>query len=158
LVKNTPNSREVNSRDGKQPHRCQACERQFVASAEDRIIADEQRTLLEHPLRERISLRRMCCAVGVSLTWRSRFIMECFAACPNDLRVRIPHCPTNVMLRRLEAEADEMWSFVQKKANKPWGWIAMDAATRQIVAFHVGDRSRGSAEELWGKIPVVYRE
>jgi hypothetical protein len=28
-----------------------------VASAEERIIADEQRTLIEHLLRERISLR-----------------------------------------------------------------------------------------------------
>ena len=41
-----------------------------------------------------------------------------------------------VVLRRLEAEADEMWSFVQKKANKQWIWIAMDRTTRQIIAFH----------------------
>ena len=47
---------------------------------------------------------------------------------------------------KLEAEADEMWSFVQKKANKQWIWLAMDATTRQIIAFHVGDRSRESAK------------
>jgi len=47
---------------------------------------------------------------------------------------------------------------VQKKANRQWIWIAMDATTRQIIAFHVGDRSRDSAKELWAKIPVVYRE
>ena len=51
-----------------------------------------------------------------------------------------------------------MWSFVQQKANKPWIWIAMDAATRQVMAFHVGDRSRDTAEELWAKIPWIYRE
>jgi IS1 family transposase len=50
-----------------------------------------------------------------------------------------------------------MWSFVQKKANKPWIWLAMDAATRQIIAFHVGDRSRESAKALWGEIPKVYQ-
>jgi insertion element IS1 protein InsB len=61
-------------------------------------------------------------------------------------------------MSRLEAEADEMWSFVQKKANKQWIWIAMDAKTRQIMAFHVGDRSRGSAKELWANIPLGYRE
>ena len=27
-----------------------------------------------------------------------------------------------------------------------------------IIAFHVGDRSRESAQELWAKIPVAYRE
>jgi len=43
------------------------------------------------------------------------------------------------MVQRLEVEADEMASFVQKKANKQWLWIAMDATTRQVIAFHVGD-------------------
>jgi insertion element IS1 protein InsB len=146
------------TRHGKQNHHCQACKRQFVATAEDRIIADEQRTLVEHLLRERISLRGICRAVGVSLTWLLHFIVERFAACPDDLHVRLPQRPTDVVLRRLEAEADEMWSFVQKKANKPWVWIAMDAPSRQVMAFHVGGRSRDSAQELWAKIPLVYRE
>jgi len=57
-----------------------------------------------------------------------------------------------------ETEADEMWSFVQKKANKPWMWIAMDATTRQIIAFHVGDRSGESGKALWANMPLVYRE
>ena len=39
-------------------------------------------------------------------------------------------------MSRLEAEADARWSFVQKKANTPWIWLAMDAITRQIIAFH----------------------
>jgi insertion element IS1 protein InsB len=26
------------------------------------------------------------------------------------------------------------------------------------LAFHVGDRSRDSAKQLWGKMPLVYRE
>ena len=62
------------------------------------------------------------------------------------------------MLRRLEVEADEMASFVPKKANKQWIWIAMDATTRQVMAFHVGDRSRKSAKRLWAKIPHAYRQ
>jgi len=33
----------------------------------------------------------------------------------------------------------------------------MDATTRQIIAFHVGDRSRVSGKELWANIPMVYR-
>src|SRR5215813_12129453 len=59
---------------------------------------------------------------------------------------------------KLEAEANEMWSFVQKKANKQWIWLAMDATTRQIIAFHVDDRSRESAKALWSEIPAVYQE
>ena len=144
--------------NGKQNHQCKACGRQFVANAEDRIIADEQRTLVEHLLRERISLRGICRAVGVSLTWLLHFMVECFADCPDHLYVQRPAGPTEVVIRQLEAEADEMWSFVKKKANKQWLWIAMDATTRQILAFHVGDRSRDSARALWANIPVVYRE
>jgi insertion element IS1 protein InsB len=129
-----------------------------VADATDRSISHEQRTLIEHLLCERISLRGICRAVGVSLTWLLHFMVECFAACPDDLHVWLPNRPTDVVILRLEAEADEMWSFVQKKANRQWIWIGMDATTRQVLAFHVGDRSRDSAKELWAKIPVVYRE
>jgi transposase-like protein len=60
--------------------------------------------------------------------------------------------------RELLPGVDELWSFVGRKANRQWVWIAMDAMTRQIIAFHVGDRSRQSAQELWEKIPAVYQE
>jgi insertion element IS1 protein InsB len=144
--------------NAKQNHHCQTCGRQFVADATDRSISHGQRTLIEHLLRERISLRGICRAVGVSLTWLLHFMVECFAACPDHLHVRLPNCPTDVVLLQLEAEADEMWSFVGKKANKQWIWLAMDAKTRQVIAFHVGDRSRDGAKELWAKIPVGYRD
>jgi insertion element IS1 protein InsB len=111
-----------------------------------------------HLRRERISLRGICRAVGVSLAWLLHFMVECFTACPDDLHVELPARPTAVVLSRLEAEADEMWSFVQKKANKQWMWIAMDATTRQIIAFPVGDRSGEGGKALWANIPLVYRE
>ena len=62
------------------------------------------------------------------------------------------------MIQRLEVEADDMASLVQQKANKQWIWIAMDATTRQIIAVHVGDRSRRSATRLWARIPEAYRQ
>jgi insertion element IS1 protein InsB len=34
----------------------------------------------------------------------------------------------------------------------------MDATTRQVIAFHVGDRSGQSAKVLWAKIPTMYQE
>jgi insertion element IS1 protein InsB len=146
------------TRHGKQNHQCKTCGRQFTANPLDRSIASEQRLRIEQLLRERISLRGICRAVGVSLTWLLHFMVECFTACPDDLHVQLPGRPTEVLVSRLEAEADEMWSFVQKKANKQWIWIAMDATTRQVIAFHVGDRSRESGKKLWGNIPLAYRE
>jgi insertion element IS1 protein InsB len=102
-------------------------------------------------------MRGICRAVGVSLTWLLHFMAERFAACPDHLYAQLPVGPIDVVIRRLEAEADEMWSFVGKKANKPWIWIAMDANTRQVIAFHIGDRSRESGAQLWAKVPEVYR-
>jgi IS1 family transposase len=125
---------------------------------EDHIISDEQSTLIAHLLRGRISLRGICCAVGVSLAWLLHFMVECFAACSDHLHVRRPAWPTVVVIHKLEAEAGEMWSFVGKRANRQWIWIAMDAETRQVIAFHSGERSRKSPKELWANIPGAYRE
>lgn len=51
-----------------------------------------------------------------------------------------------------------MWSFVGRRNNKVWLWLAMDTQTREIVAVHVGDRSRHSAQALWHNLPPIYRE
>jgi hypothetical protein len=37
---------------------------------------------------------------------------------------------------------------VQQKADLQWSWIAMDAKTRQAMAFYVGHRSRKSAKRF----------
>lgn len=54
-------------------------------------------------------------------------------------------------------ELDELWSFVKMKKNKRWLWIALSRRTRQIVAFHLGDRSVVSCKALWEKIPDDYK-
>src|SRR5262245_59559027 len=79
-------------------------------------------------------------------------------AAPEDLYAKPVDGTREVILQRLEAELDELWSFVGKKANRQWVWVAMDAATRQVIAFHVGDRSSQSATALWEKLPAKYRE
>jgi hypothetical protein len=66
-----------------------------VAPAEDHGIGNERRTVIEHLLRERISLCGICRAVGVSLTWLLHFMVERFAACPDDLHVRVSRHPTD---------------------------------------------------------------
>jgi insertion element IS1 protein InsB len=107
---------------------------------------------------ERISLRGICRAVGVTLKGLLGFLVQCFEALPDHLHVQPVSCQHDVLIQRLEIEADELASFVQKKANKQCVWIAMDATTRQIMAFHVDDRSHTSAEHLWTKIPQAYRQ
>jgi insertion element IS1 protein InsB len=143
---------------GKQNHQCHDCGRQFVQCFEQCLITEETRALIERLLLERISLRGICRAVGVTLKWLLGFLVQCFEALPGHLHVQPVTCTQDVIMQRLEVEADEMASFVKKKVNKQWIWIAMDAKSRQVIAFHVGDRSRRSAMRLWAKIPQAYRQ
>jgi insertion element IS1 protein InsB len=141
---------------GKQNHRCKDCGRQFVLHPDNRVIDGGQRTLVERLLLEKISLHGICRAVRVSIRWLMDFMVTCFDAAPEHLHVQFPSRPGNVILRDVEAEADEMCGYVKKKAHKRWLWLAMDRSTRQIIAFHVGDRGRDSARRLWANLPAVY--
>jgi IS1 family transposase len=144
--------------NGKQNHQCKDCGRQFVDCFEQDLVSDETRRLIERLLLERLSLRGICRAVGVKLKWLLGFIVTQFEALPDHLNVEPITSTADVMIQRLEVEADEMASFVQKKANKQWIWLAMDAKSRQIIGFYVGDRSRKSARKLWANIPKSYRQ
>lgn len=48
-----------------------------------------------------------------------------------------------------EAEADEQWSFVQKKAVQRWLWHAIDRTSNTVLAYVFGDRTDAVFEELW---------
>lgn len=144
--------------NGKQNHYCHDCGRQVVERCEQYLISDDTWALIASLLVECISLRGICRVVGIGLKWLVGFLVQCFKALPEHLNVQPGSCNGVVRMQRLEAEADETARFVQKKANKQWIWVAIDARSRQVIAFHVGDRSRESAKELWANIPVAYRE
>ena len=59
---------------------------------------------------------------------------------------------------KITIECDEMWSFVEKKTNKQWIWLAIDLDSREIVGVHVGSRDHRGAEALWNSLPPVYRQ
>jgi insertion element IS1 protein InsB len=146
------------SHNGKQHPQCKACGRQFVLLATQRLLPAADRTLVERWLCERISLHGIGRGVGVSSRWLMDFVSACFTALPAPLYIQPASSPHAVIIQRRDGEADEMCSFVEKKANKQGLWLAMDTPTRQVIALHVGDRSRNSAEPLWANIPAAYRE
>lgn len=142
---------------GEQNYRCKNCGRQFVENSQH--ISEAERDLIRQLLLERLSLLGICRVMKVSLRWLLTFIGEVYDCLPKDLNVELPHRTSGqVELLRLEAEADEMWSFVKRKENKQWVWIAIDVETKQVIAFYVGDRSSKSARKLWNRIPREYRE
>jgi insertion element IS1 protein InsB len=60
--------------------------------------------------------------------------------------------------RSIALELDERWSFVQKKINQRWVWLALCRKTRQIVAFVSGDRSEATCRNRWEVLPAEYRQ
>jgi len=142
---------------GKQNHKCKHCHRQFVIGSEQWFISEEKKKYIHRLLLERISLWGICRTVQVSMTWLMVYVVTLYKQTPEDLCFHFKEkrklLKGRVYVRLLEVESDEMWSFVAEKNNKQWIWIALDKDTRQIIAFHVGDRSEQSALALWNKIP-----
>ena len=78
------------------------------------------------------------------------------------LMERVPRLPafgTSVKPAKADdvLELDELWSFVAKRHQKRWLWVALCRRTRQIVAFVIGDRSARTCRNLWKRIPPAYR-
>ena len=144
--------------NGKQNHQCKECGRQFVLCPTQKLISDDDKERIKKLLLERISLRGICRVIGVSLRWLLTFMVSVYEQLPDDLDFVMTEQTDEILIFTFESEVDEMFSFVNSKANKQWIWLAIDSETRQIIAFHVGDRSRESAGKLWQLIPDRYRQ
>ena len=53
-------------------------------------------------------------------------------------------------------EYDEIWSFVLSKAQRIWIWIALCRRTKQVVAYHLGNRDKISFQAFYNKLPIEY--
>jgi IS1 family transposase len=57
-----------------------------------------------------------------------------------------------------ELELDEIWSFVKRRKNKRWIWLALCRRTRQVVALAIGNRGKKTCLLLWKAIPEAYKK
>jgi len=53
-------------------------------------------------------------------------------------------------------ELDEMWTFVGRKWRKFWLWLAVEQASRRVVAWVLGRRDAAAARRLWAALPQRY--
>jgi hypothetical protein len=82
---------------GKQNHQSGACGRYFVLHADNRVVVEEQRPLVERLLREKISLHGICRAVGVSIRRLMNFMVARFWAAPDHLHAQPMASPQDVI-------------------------------------------------------------
>ena len=137
--------------NGKQNHRCLACQRQFVLAPQQKVIDDQTKSLIRKTLFERVSLEGVCRIFDVSMPWLLEFMDEIVAALPKDLNAEVVRENDDIEVVLLEA--DEQWSYVGSKENPQWLWLVMHSKTRQIVAMQVGKRDKQTAEKLFAKLP-----
>jgi hypothetical protein len=146
------------SHTGQQNHQGKDGGRQFVVEAAHRGIDAEHRTVVERLPCEKISLPGICRAIGVRMRWPMDCRVSCFAAVPEHLQGQLVAASRDGLSGCLEGKAEELWSFGQKKTTPPWVWRAMAQQTRQLSAFHGGDRSQNRAKQLWANLPEGSRE
>ena len=135
---------------GKQNHKCKDCGRQFVLDNYHTVDA-VSREIARRALLERISLRGICRILGESLTWIRQFAAQTWSTAPKDLGVpkKLYKKRPKKSLQLLGLQLDEAWSFVGRKRNKAWIWVAFDPHHRQVVAFHIGRRGSRDAKLFW---------
>ena len=141
---------------GKQKYECISCQRQFVENPQNKIIPDETKERIKRSLLERVSLEGICRIFDISMPWLLDFMESTFRSLPEDLNASI--VVENSELEVAVMQLDEMWSFVGNKKNTQWLWIAMHSKTRQILAFHVGARTKASGEALMRKLPLELKK
>ena len=145
-------SKNGTTRRGKQDYKCRDYNRQFVEDPQWKPKAKDTRSLVDLLLLEKISLAGIARATGVSDSWLQDYVNGCYEAVPKAADV-VPKAKG-----KRKVQMDELWSFVDNKGNKQWGWLSIDADTQEIIGCHIGDRSKESAIALWQSIPAVYRQ
>ena len=137
--------------NGKQKYECLSCHRQFVENPENKMVSDETKERVRRALLERVSLEGLCRIFDVSMPWLLQFMEKIYKELPEDLNITVSSQNKEVVV--IATQIDEMWSYVGNKQNQQWLWMVIDVKSRQILAFHVGDRSKNSGEILMKKLP-----
>lgn len=148
------NSRDIvrNGHDykGTQKFHCHDCDAYGTLNARGHYLEEEKATILR-TYRERTSMRGVERIYGTARQTLARWILEEAAKLPDLADTLEDARPDDVL------ELDELWSFVFKKSNKRWIWIALCRRTRQVVAYYIGNRSEKSCRQLWKRIPDEYK-
>ena len=144
---------------GSQKHHCLDCNAYGTLEPQSRSYPQHFRELVLRAYRERASMRGISRIFGIARRTLARWLQEEAAVLP-DLAETLRAAVSSSEAPQADdvLELDELWSFVLRKSEKRWIWIALCRRTRQIVAFYIGDRSENSCRRLWKRIPQAYKK
>jgi insertion element IS1 protein InsB len=135
---------------GAQKFHCKAC-KAYGTLVKKGASAQTKRRQVMDAYCERVSMHGIERIFGVSRYYLARWLLETVADLPPLSATLVKWQPGDVL------ELDELWSFVLKKSQKRWIWLALCRRTRRIVAYVIGDRSEKTCRKLWERIPTEYK-
>ncbi len=129
----------------KQRYRCKGCGRQF-------ILKYRYRAYLKH-LRELIV---PMCLNGSGIRDISRVLQVSATTVMKVIRRQAEFLPAEKFPERIaDVELDELWSFVEKKKNQCWLWLAYSPKHRRMLAFSLGRRTDETCRKLLVKLKPI---
>jgi IS1 family transposase len=130
------------SRHGNQRWLCRECGRTCGESDRRRVPGEKRKAALHHYL-EGVGQRATGRLVGVSHNSVMNWVLKAAEG-----KALAPVHSDEVEI----VEADELWSFVGKKADC-WLWWAVDRAAKKVCGWPLGDRSTQTAWRLAAQLP-----
>lgn len=138
--------------NGKQRYHCKDCGR---ASREngDYGYSEARREEILRAYQERSNMRGISRTFGIARNTLASWLKKAKTLLALKDTLLTPNDPAQVSL-----ELDELWSFVKKKSNKRWVWLALCKQTLQVVASVVGGRGIETCKHLWANVPECYKQ
>ena len=137
--------------NGAQRAKCLVCGRTFHLEPKGPRYNQKFKDQVLAAYEDRMSTRGIRRTFGVYYQTLMRWVGEKIQGLPASTDTLLPAQNGDVL------ELDELWSFVQSKAQTLWLWVALCRRTRQIVAWSLGDRSEEAAADLRAALPKDYR-
>lgn len=129
----------------KQRYQCRGCKKQFILKYKYRAYLKYIRELVV-PM----------CLNGSGIRDISRVLLISPTTVIKILKEQADHLPPSKLPNRVaDVEINEMWSFVEKKKNQCWLWLAYSAKHRQILGFSLGKRTDESLSKLLDKLDSI---
>lgn len=118
-------------------------------------LTREERAKILQLLCEGMAIRAVSRVTGASKNTIVKLLIDAGRACAAYQDRVLRHLPCK------RVQVDEIWSFVRVKAanvakaktatadaGDVWTWVALDADTKLICSFYIGDRGYGAAREF----------
>lgn len=131
--------------NGKQRYYCKSCKKSFQSTYCYKAYKLETNTLIKNLLKEGCGIRSISRILKISKkTVLSRM-----------LKISKQIKPTNFTKPGCKFEIDELWSFIGNKTHVTWITYAIERATKNVVAFFVGNKSKEKIKPLIDKVLLI---